>query len=182
MKTFKVVVLQGDGSGPRLVAQAVRTLRALEPSLRDVGFSIEEYPCGAEEYRRGGMAMRPRTWKSLLASDVILAGPMGRDDVRDAAGLGIQPQLDILERLGLSRKLRSDPGAGVEGHGGEKHALIQVLPCATGAIEAAAMMLDWLGDPETVRGAKRLREIVGRVLQDPAQPELADLVIRELSG
>ena len=173
MATFRIVVLQGDGPGPRLVGVAIRALRAIEPSLRDIGFSIEEYPCGAGEYRRGGIAMRPRTWKSLLASNAIIAGPMGLDDVRDMAGLEIEPELDIRERLGLSRQL-NESNSGVVAHAGEKHALFHIVD---DPLEAVAMVLEWLGDPETMGGAKRVRETVDRV-----KPESAEAVIRELSG
>ena len=178
MGTIRIVVLEGDGSGPKLVGEAVRTLRALEPSLRNIGFSIEEYPCGAGEYQRGGMAMRPRTWKSLRASHAILAGPMGLDDVRDAAGFEIEPQLDIRERLNLSRQI-SNPGKGVEAHAGEAHALFLIVD---DPFEAVAMLLEWLQDPETLRGAKLLRETVTRVREETSTPGLADRVIRELSG
>ena len=175
MGTIRIVVLEGDRAGPGLVGEAVRTLRALEPSLRDIGFSIEEYPCGAGEFQRGGMAMRPRTWKSLLASHAILAGPMGLDDVRDGAGLEIEPQLDIRERLKLSRQLESDPG--VVAHAGEKHALFHIVD---DPFEAVAMLLEWLADPETMRGAKRIRETVARVKPE-AEADFAEVVIRELS-
>ena len=180
MNIFKIVALEGDGDGRISVGLAIRTLRVLEPSLRRVGFSIEEYPCGAAEYQRGGMAMRPRTWKSLRACHAILAGRMGLDDVRDAAGLEIEPQLDIRERLKLSRELGKENG--VEAHAGEKHGLFLILGNTAAVFEAVAMMLEFLGNPETVRGAKQLRETVVHVNKDGPGERLAERVIRKLSS
>ena len=101
---------------------------------------------------------------------------MGLDDVRDAAGFEIEPQLDIRERLNLSRRL--DSGPGVEAHAGEKHALFYIVD---DPFEAVAMVLEWLAEPETMRGAKLLREAVTRLHQETAGSDFADRVIREIS-
>ena len=46
-RTFQIAVLPGDGIGVDVTHEAVRVLRALEPSMLNVQFELNEYPVGS---------------------------------------------------------------------------------------------------------------------------------------
>lgn len=105
-KTFKVVVLGGDGIGPEVTQQAVRLLRELEPHLNDVAFRFDEHSVGVGEYSKSGNALPDSAFAACEHSDAILLGAMGLPDVRYPNGKEIAPQLDLRERLGLYGGIR----------------------------------------------------------------------------
>jgi 3-isopropylmalate dehydrogenase len=98
MKTFKVILLPGDGIGPEVVSEAVRVLKAVEPHL-EVRFDLEEQPCGAGEYLRSGDPLPAATVEACRAADATLLGAMGLPDVRWPDGTEMVPQIDIREIL-----------------------------------------------------------------------------------
>ncbi len=100
-KTFKIVVLGGDGIGPEVTQQAVRLLRQIEPHLDGVAFDFDEHNVGVGEYQKNGEALPASAFKACQASDAILLGAMGLPDVRYPNGKEIAPQLDLREQLQL---------------------------------------------------------------------------------
>lgn len=105
-RCYRIVVLGGDGIGPEVVAQALRVLRQLQPSLRGVRFEFTEHSVGAGEYLANGDALPQAAFEACLASDAILMGAMGLPAVRYPDGREIAPQLDLRERLQLYGGLR----------------------------------------------------------------------------
>jgi 3-isopropylmalate dehydrogenase len=105
MKTFKVILLPGDGIGPEVVSEAVRVLKAVEPHL-EVRFDLEEQPCGAGEYLRSGDPLPAATVEACRAADATLLGAMGLPDVRWPDGTEMVPQIDIREILDLYAGIR----------------------------------------------------------------------------
>ncbi|MFK8110848.1 MAG: isocitrate/isopropylmalate dehydrogenase family protein [Rubripirellula sp.] len=100
-RTFKIVVLGGDGIGPEVCDQAVRLLREIEPHLSGVQFQFDEHSVGVGEYKRNGDALPDSAFEACLKSDAILLGAMGLPNVRYPNGKEIAPQLDLRERLDL---------------------------------------------------------------------------------
>ncbi len=74
-KTFTVAVLEGDGIGPEVVAEAVKVLRAVESS--DVAFDLRYAPFGGRAYFDTGSAFPEQTQAVCDASQAILKGPIG---------------------------------------------------------------------------------------------------------
>jgi 3-isopropylmalate dehydrogenase len=101
MKARRIALLPGDGIGPEVVAEAVRVLQAVAPSL-----VYEEFPVGAGEYLRSGDPLPPRAFDRLRDFDAILLGAMGLPGVRWPTGIEMTPQLDLRERLDLYCGLR----------------------------------------------------------------------------
>jgi 3-isopropylmalate dehydrogenase len=101
MKTFKIVVLGGDGIGPEVTDQAVRLLKEIEPRLNGVAFDFDEHSVGVGEYQKNGDALPETAFEACRSSDAILLGAMGLPNVRYPNGKEIAPQLDLREQLQL---------------------------------------------------------------------------------
>ena len=105
-KVFRIAVLPGDGIGPEVIAEAVRTLRAVEQELDGVSFALQEFSVGAGTYLQCGDPLPPETLEACRRQDAILLGAMGLPSVRWPNGLEMAPQVDLRERLDLYCGLR----------------------------------------------------------------------------
>ena len=105
-KVFRIAVLPGDGIGPEVIAEAVRTLRAVEQELDGVSFELQELSVGAGTYLQCGNPLPPETLEACRRQDAILLGAMGLPSVRWPNGLEMAPQVDLRERLDLYCGLR----------------------------------------------------------------------------
>ncbi len=101
MRAWRIALLPGDGIGPDVVAEAVRVLQLVAPSL-----VYEELNVGAGEYLCSGDPLPARTFDRLPNFDAILLGAMGLPGVRWPTGIEMTPQLDLRERLDLYCGLR----------------------------------------------------------------------------
>jgi 3-isopropylmalate dehydrogenase len=101
MKQHRIALLPGDGIGTDVIAETVRVLQVVAPSL-----AYEELPVGAGEYLRSGDPLPARTFERLREFDAILLGAMGLPGVRWPTGIEMTPQLDLRERLDLYCGLR----------------------------------------------------------------------------
>jgi 3-isopropylmalate dehydrogenase len=77
--TYRVGVIRGDGTGPEVVAEALKVLEA----VRD-GFSVDpvEFDLGADRYLRTGDVLPDEELDGLRACDAILLGAVGDPRVR----------------------------------------------------------------------------------------------------
>jgi 3-isopropylmalate dehydrogenase len=93
MSTYRVAVVGGDGTGPEVVAEAVKVL---ESAAQRHGFGLELTPIelGGERYMRTGETLPGEVLTQLRDSDAILFGAVGHPDVPP----GILEQ-DILLRM-----------------------------------------------------------------------------------
>ena len=93
MNTHRIAVVPGDGTGPEVVAEAVKVLVTAADLF---GFLLEltRYDIGGERYLRTGETLPEEVLEELRASDAILFGAVGHPDVAP----GILEQ-DILLRL-----------------------------------------------------------------------------------
>ena len=79
-----VVSLPGDGTGPEVLAQGLKVLRAVEKSA-GVSFEVEEIPCGGQYYlAHGGSDWPEGSEERCSAADVILLGAVGWPDENGA--------------------------------------------------------------------------------------------------
>jgi 3-isopropylmalate dehydrogenase len=106
MKSLKIALLPGDGIGPDVVAEAVKVLHAVAPSLQGVQMEYREFSVGAGEFLKSGDPLPPATLEQIGRCDAILLGAMGLPSVRYTNGTELTPQIDLREKLDLYRGLR----------------------------------------------------------------------------
>jgi isocitrate/isopropylmalate dehydrogenase len=79
-----VVALPGDGTGPEVLAQGLRVLRAVGAHT-GIDFAVEEIPCGGQFYLKHGSRDWPEgAEERCSAADVILLGAVGWPDANGA--------------------------------------------------------------------------------------------------
>lgn len=99
-----IVLLPGDGIGPEVVAQAVKTLRAVEKRF-DVTFSTEEALMGGCAIDATGEPLPKATVEACKKADAVLLGAVGGPKwdtlpKRPEAGLlGIRKELNLFANL-----------------------------------------------------------------------------------
>lgn len=98
--TSRLAVIAGDGIGPEVVTEALKTLAACERRFRP-GIAIEMLPYGADHYLRTGETLPPAVMERLRSDfDAILVGALGdprvpgNEHARDIL-LGMRFQLDL---------------------------------------------------------------------------------------
>ncbi|OCH94330.1 3-isopropylmalate dehydrogenase [Obba rivulosa] len=106
-KTFRVVVLPGDGIGPEVVAEAVRVLEVISKASTDVEIKLEEHLFGGCAIDATGQPLPESTLKACQEADAILMGSIGgpkwgvNSKVRPEQGL-----LGLRKALGLYANIR----------------------------------------------------------------------------
>ncbi len=80
MKTYKIGVMGGDGTGPEVTVEAVKVMEAAAAKF---GFKIEqtEYDFGGERYKRTGETLPDSGIEEFRKQDAILLGAIGHPDV-----------------------------------------------------------------------------------------------------
>ena len=96
MKTYKIAVIPGDGTGPEVVREGLKVLQA---AAQKSGFKYEtvHYDFGGERYLKTKEVLPPTAVKELKTFDAIYLGAIGHPDVKPG----------ILEK-GILLKLRFD--------------------------------------------------------------------------
>ncbi len=80
-KTHRIAVIGGDGTGPEVVREAVKTLHA---AAGRYGFKLEltDFDFGGDRYLRTGEALPDSAVGELSQFDAILLGAIGHPDVK----------------------------------------------------------------------------------------------------
>src|SRR2546427_276845 len=88
----KLVLLAGDGTGPEVMREAVKVLKAVQDAFR-LSFDTIPYPAGGQYYLDTGAEWPDGAFESCRAADAILLGAVGLPDVSlpngDLAGVGV---------------------------------------------------------------------------------------------
>jgi 3-isopropylmalate dehydrogenase len=79
--TYKIGVIPGDGTGPEVVAEGLKVLRALAGRCGLV-FEFKEFPLGGEAYLKKGTLLPPDVIEALREMDAIYLGAIGHPDVK----------------------------------------------------------------------------------------------------
>lgn len=82
MKTYRIVVLPGDGIGPEIVEAAVAVLDKIQELAGDFRLSYDVHQAGAAYYLKNGKNMSAETFEAIRQSDATLKGPVGLPEVR----------------------------------------------------------------------------------------------------
>ena len=93
MTPHSVAVIPGDGTGPEVIAEAVKVLGAVSEAY-DFDLDLAQHELGGERYLRSGETLPGDVLDALRSSDAILFGAVGHPDVPP----GVLEQ-DILLRL-----------------------------------------------------------------------------------
>jgi len=80
-KTYRIAVIPGDGTGPEVVAEAVKVLDAVAEKH---GFKLEKqwYDVGGDRYLATGEVMPDSVMEELSSFKAILLGAIGHPDVK----------------------------------------------------------------------------------------------------
>ncbi len=80
-KTYHIGVIPGDGTGPEVVAEGLKALRALGRRC-GLNFQLKTFPLGGEEYLKNGTLVPEEVLEELRTTDAIYLGAIGHPDVR----------------------------------------------------------------------------------------------------
>lgn len=94
MKTYNIALMGGDGTGPEVLAEGVKVLKAAG-AKHGVTFDFQSYDFGGERYKRTGETLPDSAIDELKKHHAIYLGAIGHPDVKPG----------ILE-LGILLKLR----------------------------------------------------------------------------
>ena len=79
-KGYKIAVIPGDGTGPEVIAEAVKVLRAAADKYK-FKVDLTTFDFGAERYKRTGETLTDSAIEELRKFDAILLGAIGHPDV-----------------------------------------------------------------------------------------------------
>lgn len=81
MSSHRIAVIGGDGTGPEVVAEAVKVIEAAETRF---GFTVDKtsYEIGGERYLSSGQTLTDSDLAQLKEEDAILFGAVGHPEVK----------------------------------------------------------------------------------------------------
>jgi 3-isopropylmalate dehydrogenase len=80
-KTYNIAVLPGDGTGPEVVREGIKVLKAVE-ARQDFSLSFTEYDFGGDRYLRTGEVLPESAPDEMRKYDAIYLGAIGHPDVK----------------------------------------------------------------------------------------------------
>ncbi len=80
-KNYQIAVLPGDGTGPEVVAEAVKALKAISKKC-NIGFDFKEVNVGGDLYLKKGILVTDEMIEELRTMDAVLLGAIGHPDVK----------------------------------------------------------------------------------------------------
>ncbi len=83
MKTYRIALVPGDGIGKEVVPAGRRVLETVAEVESDCAFAFEEFPWGADFYRRHGVMMPDDGLEAFKAKHAILFGSAGDPAIPD---------------------------------------------------------------------------------------------------
>jgi 3-isopropylmalate dehydrogenase len=111
MKTYKIGIIGGDGTGPEVTAEAVKVMDVV---CSKFGFKVEKtvYDFGGERYKRTGEILPDGAIAELKKQDANLLGAIGPPDVKPGIlekGLLLRMRFEMDQYINL-RPVRLFPG------------------------------------------------------------------------
>ncbi len=104
-KSYRVAVVPGDGTGPEVIAEGLKVLKAASAKY---GFklNLSHYDLGGERYKRTGEILSDETIEELRKFDAIYLGAIGHPDVK--AGI-LEKGILLKLRFGLDQYINLRP-------------------------------------------------------------------------
>jgi 3-isopropylmalate dehydrogenase len=110
-KTYKIAVIPGDGTGPEVVAEGKKSLKAASDKF---GFKLDmtEFDFGGDRYLKTGEVLPETATEELKAFDAIYLGAIGHPEVKPGIlekGILLKLRFDLDQYINL-RPVRLYPG------------------------------------------------------------------------
>jgi 3-isopropylmalate dehydrogenase len=80
-KTYKIAVMGGDGTGPEVVVEGVKVLKAAANKF-DFNLELTDFDYGGDRYLRTGEVLPDNAAEELSKHDAIFLGAIGHPDVK----------------------------------------------------------------------------------------------------
>jgi len=80
-KRYKIAVLGGDGTGPEVVREGVKVLKAVA-AVEGFKLELTDYDWGGDRYLRTGEILPPNAVDQMKKHDAIFLGAIGHPDVK----------------------------------------------------------------------------------------------------
>jgi 3-isopropylmalate dehydrogenase len=110
-KSYKIAVISGDGTGPEVIAEAVKVLKAAAGKFK-FKVDLTNFDFGGERYKRTGETLPDSAVKELRRFDAILLGAIGHPDVAPGIlekGILLKARFELDQYINL-RPVRLYPG------------------------------------------------------------------------
>jgi len=111
MNSYKIAVIAGDGTGPEVINEAVKVLKAAAAKFKfKVG--LTDFDFGGERYKRTGETLPDKAVDDLRKFDVILLGAIGHPDVAPGIlekGILLKARFELDQYINL-RPVKLFPG------------------------------------------------------------------------
>ncbi|OHB63608.1 MAG: 3-isopropylmalate dehydrogenase [Planctomycetes bacterium RBG_13_62_9] len=110
-KMYKIAVIPGDGTGPEVIAEAVKVLKAAAGKYK-FKVDLTTFDFGGERYQRTGETLPDSAVEELRKFDAILLGAIGHPDVAPGIlekGILLKLRFDLDQYINL-RPVRLYPG------------------------------------------------------------------------
>ena len=78
---YKIAVIPGDGTGPEVVAEGLKVLKAASEKYK-FKYELEHYDLGGERYLKTKETLPPSVLDELSKVDAIFLGAIGHPDVK----------------------------------------------------------------------------------------------------
>jgi 3-isopropylmalate dehydrogenase len=111
MKTYKIAVIPGDGTGPEVIAEAVKVLKVAADKFK-FKVDLTNFDFGGERYKRTGETLPATAIEELRKFDSILLGAIGHPDVAPGIlekGILLKARFELDQYINL-RPVRLYPG------------------------------------------------------------------------
>jgi len=79
-KSYRIGVIPGDGTGPEVVSEGIKALRAVS-NQSGLDFHLSTFDIGGERYLREGVLITDEEIRQLKGMDAIFLGAIGHPDV-----------------------------------------------------------------------------------------------------
>jgi 3-isopropylmalate dehydrogenase len=80
LKTYKIAVMGGDGTGPEVTNEAVKVMKAVSSKFK-FKLDLTDFDFGGERYKRTGETLPDSAIEDFKKFDAILLGAIGHPDV-----------------------------------------------------------------------------------------------------
>src|SRR3972149_1845427 len=110
-KAYKIAVIPGDGTGPEVVNEGLKVLKAVAAS-DSISFDLVHYDLGGERYKKTGEALPDSVLAELRKMDAIYLGAIGHPDVKPGIlekGLLLRLRFELDQYINL-RPVKLYPG------------------------------------------------------------------------
>ena len=110
-KTYKIAVVPGDGTGPEVVAEAVKVLKATADKFK-FKVDLTNFDFGGERYKRTGETLPDSAVEEFRKFDAFLLGAIGHPDVAPGIlekGILLKARFELDQYINL-RPVRLYPG------------------------------------------------------------------------